>query len=590
MRRAIVASVRATFAVPLFVLATYAIAFAVPPLANGQGVSCQTCHTTFPGMTAYGMMTMMSNFQNLDWKKQHQALPIAVREQIVTFLSNKDHPGTTQTKTLSLFAAGFLGRNFTYYAEQPIVDTGQPGVTEQLWLSWNGLFGGTNSLQVGKYHTPFPFMPAHGWTLSDYLLATQDSGQNTFEPNGSHWGVAFNGMSNEFMYNLAYLADESPVQGALNYNRTNGPRTVDLNVSYGGMTKPYTIGLVAMRGTTPLKDADQNFIDIDAFTREGVYYSYQTRKYLFQTMYYRGFDSQPDIGSDPAELRGFMVEAQRDFSWKDHLVLRYDVASSDSLNRQYVVSYAHHFLPNLKLTGEVMMSPQNRPVIGFALDFAGPFVEGNRFVLAPQGGIRVIPTASYSPPVAVAATPAAAASAPAANLVPMSSGDANAGSKLVQNNGCMGCHGAKFEGGIGPALYGLEHKLSPSQIADFIRNPRAPMPNFGFNESQISDIVAYISNLDGGIANDSPVITWDPPAPSENARLTVRFPGTPPKQVSVRAVMHMGAGSHHTDVTMQPTADPHVWQGDVHFSMGGPWNIELTYDGKLLDIPLNVGQ
>ncbi len=114
MRRAIVGGVRLYCAVALFIVMTCSYAFAVPPLANGQGVSCQTCHTSFPGMTTYGMMTMMSNFQNLDLKKQHQALPLAVRVQIQSFLSNKEHPGSATTKTLSLFAAGFLGRNFTY--------------------------------------------------------------------------------------------------------------------------------------------------------------------------------------------------------------------------------------------------------------------------------------------------------------------------------------------------------------------------------------------------------------------------------------------------------------------------------------------
>jgi len=30
-------------------------------------------------MTSYGMMTMMSNFQNLDWRKQHEAFPLSLR-------------------------------------------------------------------------------------------------------------------------------------------------------------------------------------------------------------------------------------------------------------------------------------------------------------------------------------------------------------------------------------------------------------------------------------------------------------------------------------------------------------------------------
>ena len=580
MQRCVVAALRAAGALVLFVLAVQTPSPAVPVLANGQGLSCQTCHTSFPGLTPYGMMTMMSNFQNLDWKRQHQALPFALRMQLVSFLSNKDRAGSTTTKTLSLFTAGFLGRNLTYYAEQPIVDTGQPGITEQIWLSWNGLLHGTNSLQVGKYHTPFPFMPAHGWTLSDYLLATQDNGQNTFEPNASHWGVAFNGMSNDFMYNVAYLAGDQPIQHAFDYNRADSPRTLDLNVSYGGMTKPYTVGLVAMRGVTPLLGDMQQYAADDRFTRMGMYYEYQTPKVLLQTMYYRGFDSQPDLGLDPAPLTGYMLELQRDIGWRDHVLARYDVASSDVLNRHYVLSYAHHFLPNMKATAEIMLSPQNRPKIGFALDWGGPFNAGKRFLWKAPAGAS-----------AVASAPSTAAATNAASVTPVPSpapaADPNSGAKLVQNNGCTGCHGAQFQGGLGPKLMGIEHQLSAAQIADFIRHPRAPMPNFGFNDAQINDIVAYLSNLDGGATSGAPIVTIDPANPTEHATLTIRFADVP-KSVSARSVMHMGAGAHHTDFAMHATADPHVWQGDIHFTMGGPWNIEIDYDGKRLDVPVQV--
>lgn len=576
MQRWIVAALRAASALVLFVLAVQAQSRAVPLLANGQGLSCQTCHTSFPGLTTYGMMTMMSNFQNLDWKRQHQALPFAVRMQIASYLSNKDNPGSTTTKTLSLFTAGFLGRNFTYYAEQPIVDTGQPGVTEQIWLSWNGLLHGTNSLQVGKYHTPFPFMPAHGWTLSDYLLATQDNGQNTFEPNASHWGVAFNGMSNDFMYNVAYLGGDQSIQHAFDYNRADSPRTMDLNVSYGGMTKPYTIGLVAMRGVTPLLDSDRYAGD-DAFTRAGVYYGYQTPKFMLQTMYYRGYDSQPDLRLGPAPLAGYMFEFQRDIGWRDHVLARYDVASSDVLNRQYVVSYAHHFLPNMKATAEILMSPRNRPRIGFALDWGGPFNAGSRFLWKPPVGARVV---AATGPASQPATAARAATTPQA-------ADPNTGAKLVQNNGCTGCHGAQFQGALGPKLMGIEHQLGSAQIADFIKHPRAPMPNFGFGDAQIDDIVAYLSNLDGGAGSGAPVVTIDPANPTDRATLTIRF-ADEPKNVVARSVMHMGAGMHHTDVSMHAASDPHVWQGDIHFTMGGPWNIEIDYDGQHLDVPVQV--
>lgn len=591
MRRAIVASVRAGVLALLFLL-TMKNALAVPPLANGQGLSCQSCHTTFPGLTSYGMMVMMSNFQNLQMRKQHQALPLAMRVQITSLLSNKDRTATTTLQTLSLFAAGFLGRNFTYYLEQPVVDSGQPGKTEQAWLSWNGLFGGANSLQLGKYHTPFPFMPAHGWTLSNYLLATQDSGQNTFEPNDSHWGLSFSGMSNEFMYNLAYLAGEDTVQRAFDYNRAAGPRTLDANVSYGGMTKPWQIGLVGMRGVTPLVDGAQTGAADDVFSREGVYYSYQTSKGMIQTMLYHGFDARPNIGALPQSLNGYMLELQRDIGWKNHLLVRYDVASSDALNRQYVLSFAHHVLPNLKFTSELMVSPGNRPQIGFGFDWAGPFVQGQRFLWDPPIGAMMVPArpaTRTTMPVAIAQEPAPLPSAAVGPAQP----DANHGAALVQNNGCIGCHGAKLQGGtIGPKLIGIEQKLTAPQIFDFIKHPRAPMPDFGFSDAQINDIVAYLWTLDGGTASRGtvPVVTLDPAVPIDRATITVRFSGTPPSAVATRAIMHMGTGSHHMDIAMHATADPYVWQGRMSFSMGGPWILEITYDGKVMDVPVQVGQ
>ncbi|GAC1503726.1 MAG: hypothetical protein NVS1B14_09260 [Vulcanimicrobiaceae bacterium] len=521
----------------------------------------------------------MSNFQNLDLRKQHQALPLATRMQIVSYLSNKDRAGNTTLQTLSIFAAGFLGKNFTYYLEQPVVDSGLPGKTEQVWLSWNGLFGGANSFQLGKYHTPFPFMPAHGWTLSNYLLATQDSGQNVFEPNASHWGLAFNGMSNDFMYNLAYLTGEQPLARAFDYNRADAPRTLDFNLSYGGMTKPWQAGVVLMRGATPLRDAGAHYVADDIFSRSGMYYSYQTPKYLLQTMLYHGFDHQPDIGAAPVSLNGYMVEVQRDIGWKNHLLVRYDVAASDTLNRQYVVSFAHHVMPNFKATGEISMSPLHRAQIGFALDWAGPFQPGQRFLWKPPLGavmLQAATPAQRTRPLAVAQETAP---------------DANRGAALIQNNGCTGCHGARLQGGaVGPKLTGIEKTLAPAAIADFIKHPRAPMPDFGFSDGQIADIVSYLSTLDGGATGEgAPVVILDPAVPADRAKITVRFASSVPTVVSVRAIMRMGAGSHRTDVSMHATSDPHVWEGVVSFSMGGPWILEVTSDGKTTDLPVQVG-
>ncbi len=556
----------------LFLIAARA-ARAVPVFANGQGVSCEECHTTFPGMTPYGMMVMMTNFQTLNRHLQDQALPFAVRAYVTSYLANKDRPGALMVSDLSLLGGGFLGRNFTWYLEQHAIDSGQIGQTEQMWLSWNGLFHGTNSLQLGKFHTPFPFMPAHAWTLGSYLLATQQTGQNVFNPNEARWGMAFSGMSNEFMYNLSYLTGSGATGDALDYNQTMNPRTLDANVSYGGMSEPWSIGIVGMRGFAPLHDALGAFAGTDPFTREGLYYGYQTPQWHFQTMFYHGFDAQPTLSERDVPLNGFMLEVERDIGWRNHVLLRYDVASSDTLNRQYVLDLSHNLQPNMALIGELLVGPNAAPQIGLQLAFAGPYEPGKRFLFSEPAGVTVEPIV---PRVAAASPLAPAASA-------------NAGAGLVAQNGCTGCHGANFQGGIGPALFGIEHRLTPQGIAFAILHPHPPMPNFGFTAAQVADIAAYLSSLDGGAAGAGPTISLSPQNPATTATLTVRFPGTIPALVTAAAIMHMGIETHQYAVTLRPTSDPHVLSGVLRFNMAGPWVVEVRYGSTVIDKPIEVG-
>jgi len=555
---------------------------AIPVFANGQGISCEACHTTFPGMTRYGMMVMMTNFQILKRHLQDQALPISARLYIQSVLGNSDHPGVTQVQDFSLLSGGFLGSNFTWYNEQHVIDSGAVGQTEQAWISWNGLLHGTNSLQIGKYHTPFPFMPAHAWTISPYLLAAQTTGQNDFNTNEARWGIAFNGMSNEFMYNLAWLTGSGPVQDALDFNQTHNPRAIDFNVSYGGMSIPFSVGIVGMRGWSPLHDPVTNdFVGTNAFTREGLYFGYQTNAWHFQTMYFHGEDANPDVGVTDVPLNGFFFEAERDFGWQNHLTARYDVASSDSLTRQVVLDFSHNLLPNLAIIAELAGYPNGRPQLALQIAYAGPYQNGKRYL----SNLHMENVGAASVAAAEPSSSAMPAAAPG--------GDANNGAKLVQANGCAGCHGANLMGGsVGPRLYGIEHRLTQAQIADFIVHPRPPMPNFGFTAQQVDDIVAYLSGLDGGASSSAPVVTLSPNPPVDVATITVRFSGTPPKDVSVLPVMQMGTSTMQTRlVKLQPSAsDPHAFTGHVVFSMGGPWTLKLQYDGNTMDVPVNVGQ
>ncbi len=175
-------------------------------------------------------------------------------------------------------------------------------------------------------------------------------------------------------------------------------------------------------------------------------------------------------------------------------------------------------------------------------------------------------------------------------------GDPKAGAALVQSSNCSGCHGARFQGDLGPNLIGIEKRRSPAQIAAAITHPEPPMPKFDFTSRQVADIVAYLSQLDGGDASGGPgtqpKISLSPARPRDSATVTVEFPGAPPADATVEAAMSMGHAKMGTyPIKLNKTSDPHKLSAKVPFGMGGAWMIKVRYDKtREVDVPIEVGQ
>ena len=147
---------------------------------------------------------------------------------------------------------------------------------------------------------------------------------------------------------------------------------------------------------------------------------------------------------------------------------------------------------------------------------------------------------------------------------------------------------AGFSGGIGPKLIGVEKRMTADQIAAKIKNPKQPMPDFGFDDGQIADLVAYLSALDGGTG--APVVKVVPPKPSTDATVLVTFKGTPPDGAQIEAEMNMGTSTHGTGwLDLTKTGDAHTLGAKVQFTMGGPWTIKVRWPkSKEIELPLTV--
>ena len=113
-------------------------------------------------------------------------------------------------------------------------------------------------------------------------------------------------------------------------------------------------------------------------------------------------------------------------------------------------------------------------------------------------------------------TPASAqpAAMSAAHEVALS-GPAAAGEQIFNSHGCIACHG---EGGVGTplamSLIGITKTLPHDQLIALIRQPNAKMkaggmPTFGFNDTQLNDVVAYLETLQkpaAGAAKSVPAV------------------------------------------------------------------------------------
>lgn len=105
------------------------------------------------------------------------------------------------------------------------------------------------------------------------------------------------------------------------------------------------------------------------------------------------------------------------------------------------------------------------------------------------------PTATSAPPTV--APPSEATETPEVQAVP-APGDADNGSQLFVATGCVACHGAAGEGGVGPKLAGIEDE--DAELFDAIKNGRAGTAMLGFgnqlSDADIRDLIAFIRQLD----------------------------------------------------------------------------------------------
>jgi mono/diheme cytochrome c family protein len=468
---------------------------AIPMFAKRTGASCELCHSVFPGMTNYGMMVMMGDFAALPYHSAENPglTSFVFEEEYSSAPDGNPAPPKLHTQNLGILNGGFIGPHFTYYLEQHVVDGGFIGGTDQFWLSYNNLFGGTGNLQVGKFHTPFPFMPAHRITLAPYSTTSSTIGSNGFNEDDSHWGVTLSRMQGALMYSLSALGGNDLI-GQPGAFQLAGNHDHSLDFSMMTMSEnPLNFGVGLIRGYSPpaLDGAPFN-----RFNRSAVYFQYippGDQRLQFQAVGQLGSDSDPFGTGATTHTRGFFTEAQYQFSHANWGVLRWDSQTGDSAVAGVTLDLIHQFKPNTKLTLEGRKLTTGA-TFGMAVEWAGPWSRGN--VLAQ-------PVLGAMPGMNMAGMKMSGMKMGKGMLSPLDAqlarGDASNGQALFQTHNCASCHGVGGAGGgIGPKLVGIADRATPDELYNFVKRPVAPMPDFKLSDTDIADLLAYVVSLTPG--------------------------------------------------------------------------------------------
>lgn len=171
----------------LFVLIFYnENSFAIPSFARKYNMSCQTCHSPFPKLKAYGDEFAGNGFVLADKEAPRyyvetgdpelsliRDLPLALRmEAFVTYNNkNSEQSDFTTPYNLKFLSGGAIAKDIAYYFYFFFSERGEVSGVEDAFLMFNNLFGSELDLYVGQFQISDPlFKRELRLTFEDYQI------------------------------------------------------------------------------------------------------------------------------------------------------------------------------------------------------------------------------------------------------------------------------------------------------------------------------------------------------------------------------------------------------------------------------------
>jgi hypothetical protein len=279
----------------LFFARGEAPARAIPLFAHQYGLTCQQCHSVVPHLNDFGA-AFLAYGERFPGISSGPALPFAVK---MNFVDTSAYQGSGPNGAglpkaivdeVEVFTSATIGTRANVFAEQYLVDGGEPGLLRDAWINervnpWNARI--PVSLQGGQFTLPLPVDPeTFRDTYQHYTPYAQRVGMNPFTFFDPKLGVR--------------LGIGDPLRGVSiqlfagpGYDRQSGltPTGVDTYVNAQDEMGPVTLSLFRYGGSRPVPAGS-----LDRFTRTGIGLTIgQWTRFSSEAVLINGWDSNCGI-------------------------------------------------------------------------------------------------------------------------------------------------------------------------------------------------------------------------------------------------------------------------------------------------------
>jgi len=438
-------------------------------------MKCNVCHTQVPALNSYGRYVQRTGYASLDPHTLHRSVPLWIGESANYDSQNPAEPHHWEFGNLALHAAGAFDQDWTFHVQQWIVQNGQPGGTDTMWLTYNDIFHRDGHLFAGKMPGPGPSPYSQWFDLAPFTTPEITVGEHVYQLDANRWGTKLNYVRGSLDAEVGYFGSGGNINSIGDFTNDTD-KTFLWKIAHANPEQPLEFGLLGSRGSFPLAEGGA-----DQYRTIGAYVQRDPLNMLpgLLAVYQSGYDQNPGNGANAAASTAATIELYEPLGDKALVAFRKEF-TNDGLGTQMQtgnIDVSYHIAPYLHLYAEAAMAQNSTPSWRYMIWWTLPLQKVN-------GGAPAVASASTVAP----------ASAPNATESPA---DLAHGKQVFAQN-CASCHGATGQGGSGPSLENEHIRKDEVAVAAWIKKPAPPMPALYpsvLSDKDVRDVAAFVESL-----------------------------------------------------------------------------------------------